>query len=71
VEVKVEPKPVELKSPKQDLIDPALQAKYKTQLTALESMGFSNAQLNLYLIHKYKGNLEQTVTWLIEMGKTR
>jgi len=62
---------VEQKGAKQDPVDQALRAQYKNQLGALESMGFSNAQLNLYLIHKYKGNLEQTVTWLIEMGKTR
>jgi len=56
---------------KADQIDANLRAQYKNQLATLEGMGFSNAQLNLYLIHKYKGNLEQTVTWLIEMGKTR
>jgi len=62
---------VDQKTQKQDPIDEALKAQYKNQLVTLESMGFSNTQLNLYLIHKYKGNLEQTVSWLIEMGKTR
>jgi len=45
--------------------------QYKNQLSMLETMGFSNSQLNLYLIHKYKGNVEQTVSWLLEMEKTR
>jgi len=62
---------VEHKNSLQDQIDQNLKAQYKNQLTTLEGMGFGNSQLNLYLIHKYKGNLEQTVSWLIEMGKTR
>jgi len=70
VQSKVDSK-VDQKSPKQDPVDEALKSQYKNQLVTLESMGFSNTQLNLYLIHKYKGNLEQTVSWLIEMGKTR
>jgi outer membrane biosynthesis protein TonB len=63
-----EPKPVEQKLSKQDQ---ALQEKYNSQLGVLESMGFTNAQLNLYLIQNHKGNVEQTVSWLLEMEKTR
>jgi hypothetical protein len=67
---KVEPKP-EQKMSKQDKVDQALRQQYQAQLGVLENMGFTNAQLNLYLIHKYKGNVEQTVSWLLEMEKTR
>jgi len=66
-----EPKPVEQKLSKQDQVDQALREKYNGQLDVLESMGFTNAQLNLYLIQKHKGNVEQTVSWLLEMEKTR
>jgi len=59
------------KSSKQDEVDKALLEQYKNQLNVLETMGFANSQLNLYLIHKYKGNVEQTVSWLLEMEKTR
>jgi len=71
---KPEPKPEapkEQKLSKQDKVDQAIREQYKAQLAVLEGMGFANAQLNLYLIHKYKGNIEQTVSWLLEMEKTR
>jgi len=61
----------EFKLSKYDKVDQALREQYKNQLVVLESMGFSNAQLNIYLIHKYKGNIEQTVSWLLEMEKTK
>jgi len=70
----VQPKPEapkEQKLSKQDKVDQAIREQYKAQLAVLEGMGFANAQLNLYLIHKYKGNIEQTVSWLLEMEKTR
>jgi len=54
-----------------DDVDALLKEKYQVPLSTLEKMGFSNLQLNLYLIHKYKGNIEQTVTWLIEMEKSQ
>jgi len=53
-----------------DDVDALLKEKYQVPLSTLEKMGFSNLQLNLYLIHKYKGNIEQTVSWLIEMEKS-
>jgi len=68
IKVKVDA-PKEIKA-KVDDVDAALKEKYLVQLSTLEKMGFSNLQLNLYLIHKYKGNIEQTVTWLIEMEKS-
>jgi len=73
---KVEPSKPEVVESKEtkvktDDVDALLKEKYQVQLTTLAKMGFSNLQLNLYLIHKYKGNVEQTVTWLIEMDKSR
>jgi outer membrane biosynthesis protein TonB len=70
VQPKVETKE-EIKMSKYDKVDQALREQYKNQLVVLESMGFSNTQLNIYLIHKYKGNIEQTVSWLLEMEKTK
>jgi len=72
---KVEPSKPEVVESKEtkvktDDVDALLKEKYQVQLTTLAKMGFSNLQLNLYLIHKYKGNVEQTVTWLIEMDKS-
>jgi len=66
-----QPKSPEQKISKQDKVDQQIRQQYQAQLGVLENMGFTNAQLNLYLIHKYKGNVEQTVSWLLEMEKTR
>jgi len=69
--VVAQPKP-QPKEQKQDPATVALMEKFKKELATLESMGFSNTQLNLHLLsQKYKGNIEQTVTWLLDMEKSR
>jgi len=46
---------------------PEVPAKYSTALGVLERMGFVNQQLNISLLERGKGNIEQVVTWLLEM----
>jgi len=46
---------------------PEVPSKYSTALGVLERMGFVNQQLNISLLERGKGNLEQVVTWLLEM----
>jgi len=47
---------------------PEVPSKYSTALGVLERMGFVNQQFNISLLERGKGNLEQVVTWLLEMG---
>jgi next-to-BRCA1 protein 1 len=42
-------------------------SKFSSALGVLERMGFVNQQLNISLLERGKGNLEQVVTWLLEM----
>jgi len=51
-EPKPEPKPV---------------PKYASALGVLEKMGFDNEKLNASLLERAKGNVEQVVTWLLQM----
>jgi len=62
-------KPKESKS--KEVVDPVLQEKFKNQLGALESMGFSQLSVNVFLLQKYKGSIEQTISALVDMSKTR
>jgi len=57
-------KPVEAKA--KPTSDPALLAKYKNELKTLEGMGFSQIDLNVSLLQKFKGSIERVVTGLIE-----
>jgi len=41
--------------------------KYASALGVLEKMGFSNEKINASLLERAKGNVEQVVTWLLEM----
>lgn len=42
-------------------------SKYASALGVLERMGFVNLQLNNSLLERAQGNMEQVVTWLLEM----
>jgi len=42
-------------------------SKYASSLGVLEKMGFVNEKLNLSLLERAQGNIEQVVTWLLEM----
>jgi cell division septation protein DedD len=39
---------------------------YATQLAALEAMGFTNRELNAYLLDRNRGNVQAVANWLIE-----
>jgi len=41
--------------------------KYSSARGVLEKMGFDNEKLNASLLERAKGNVEQVVTWLLEM----
>jgi len=41
--------------------------KYASALGVLEKMGFVNEKLNTSLLERAQGNVEQVVTWLLEM----
>jgi len=41
--------------------------KYASSLSVLEKMGFVNEKLNTSLLERSQGNIEQVVTWLLEM----
>jgi len=76
VEAKAESAPkVEVAKPKEEkskeVVDPALQDKFKNQLDTLNSMGFSQLSVNVYLLQKNKGSIEQTIFQLVEMDKSR
>jgi hypothetical protein len=62
------PKPEKPES-KADAEARAAQQPYQAQLDILNKMGFDNAELNLYLLGKAKGDLQQVVPWLLEMRK--
>jgi hypothetical protein len=42
-------------------------SKYASSLSVLEKMGFVNEKLNTSLLERSQGNIEQVVTWLLEM----
>jgi hypothetical protein len=42
-------------------------SKYASSLGVLEKMGFVNEKLNSSLLERSQGNIEQVVTWLLEM----
>jgi len=48
---------------------PLVEPKYKAQLGVLEKMGFANEKLNLSLLERATGNIEQAVSWLLEMER--
>jgi hypothetical protein len=50
---------------------PATPSKYAPQLSVLEKMGFVNDKLNSKLLERSQGNIEQVVSWLLEMEKTQ
>lgn len=41
-------------------------AKYQTQLAELHSLGFTNDDLNVYLLDQHQGNVESVCAWLLE-----
>jgi len=43
-----------------------LAEKYAVQLAALESMGFTNRDLNIYMLERHMGNVQQVANWLLE-----
>jgi len=43
-----------------------LAEKYAVQLNALESMGFNNRDLNVYMLERYSGNVQSVANWLLE-----
>jgi len=49
----------------------ATPSKYAPQLSVLEKMGFVNDKLNTKLLERAQGNIEQVVSWLLEMEKTQ
>jgi len=46
---------------------PASASKYASSLGVLEKMGFANEKLNSTLLDRSQGNIEQVVSWLLEM----
>jgi len=44
----------------------SLADKYAVQLNALESMGFNNRDLNVYMLERYGGNVQSVANWLLE-----
>jgi next-to-BRCA1 protein 1 len=42
-------------------------SKYASSLSVLEKMGFVNEKLNTSLLERSQGNMEQVVSWLLEM----
>jgi len=44
-----------------------VEPKYGSALGVLEKMGFVNEKLNLSLLERSQGNIEQVVSWLLEM----
>jgi len=42
-------------------------SKHAASLSVLEKMGFVNEKLNVSLLERSQGNIEQVVTWLLEM----
>jgi len=46
---------------------PAEVSKYASSLGVLEKMGFLNEKLNLSLLERAQGNMEQVVSWLVDM----
>jgi hypothetical protein len=47
--------------------DPKPAPKYASALGVLEKMGFDNEKLNASLLERAKGDVEQVVTWLLQM----
>jgi hypothetical protein len=45
-------------------------SKFASALAVLEKMGFGNEKLNASLLDRAQGNVEQVVTWLLEMENT-
>jgi len=40
--------------------------KYQAQLAELHSMGYTNEELNVYLLDQHQGNVESVCAWLLE-----
>jgi len=40
--------------------------RYKAQLAELQSMGYTNEELNVYLLDQHQGNVESVCAWLLE-----
>jgi hypothetical protein len=58
--------------PKPEALAPtvtSLADKYAIQLNALESMGFTNRDLCIYMLERYNGNVQQVANWLLEKMK--
>jgi len=58
---------VTLPVPTPTVSKPAEVPKYASARGVLEKMGFDNEKLNASLLERAKGNVEQVVTWLLEM----
>jgi len=41
-------------------------SKWATQLAELASMGFTNADVNTFLLDKHQGDLRRVINWLVE-----
>jgi len=45
---------------------PVIKQKHAAELEELSAMGFDNKELNLFLLEKHNGKLQQVVNWLLE-----
>jgi cell division septation protein DedD len=61
---KVDPEPVKAESPKEP--ETPKPHKWEIALTALANMGFVDRKLNIKILNKEKGNLERTITRLLD-----
>jgi hypothetical protein len=66
---KVEEQTVEVKQEKSELPKkPLIQSPYAAQLEILVGMGFTDAELNAYLLGNNEGNVQRVVEWIISHG---
>jgi len=67
VEVKPIEKPIE-KPVEAKKSEPTFEGPYAVQLKHLYGMGFTNLEINDYMITQSKGNLEKAISWLLDMS---
>src|SRR5690606_30439664 len=58
--------PVEIKQESEIKIEPAVPQMFKVHMEILESMGFTNRELNLLLLNKHNGNMQRVVDELLK-----
>lgn len=44
--------------------------RFKKQLSELSSIGFRDTALNIYMLEKYRGNLQRVANWYIDQNRT-